>query len=237
MLSELEPCCAAGKPLHAISLAGIDTKFFERNKRIITELLDVRFDGEASQVGLETFLGAATESGDWLLVADLDGNLLPFHKQRVPILELTNRELPAQRILIVENEKSLHQLPVLNGSVAVLGAGFNLSWTEASWLRKKQIAYWGDIDTWGLQFLARARSALPDLSALMMTLEVFDAYHDFAVPEPVTAGDVPPDELDPRERALYKRLLKELRGRLEQEFLPIPFVRQTILDWSRAGQQ
>jgi hypothetical protein len=231
---ELNPCCAAGKPLRMISLAGIDTKFFERNRLLISALLDVRFDGEAGRVGLEAFLGAATESDDWLLVVDLDGHLLPFRKQRVSSLELKNAALPAERILLVENEQSLHQLPVVPETIAVLGTGFNLSWAASTWLHKKQIAYWGDIDTWGLHLLARARSALPHLAALMMTPEVFAAYHDFAVPEPVTAGDAPPDGLNAPEQSLYERLLRDPKGRLEQEFLPVPFVHQAILDWACA---
>ena len=42
----LDPGCAEGKPLRMLSAAGIDTKFFERNDRLITALLDMRFEGE-----------------------------------------------------------------------------------------------------------------------------------------------------------------------------------------------
>lgn len=65
--------------------------------------------------------------------------------------------LPSERVLIVENESCQHQLPSVPNTIAVLGAGFDLSWTEAEWLARKKIAYWGDIDTWGLHFLAKAR--------------------------------------------------------------------------------
>lgn len=229
---ELEPGCAVGKPLRAISLSGIDTKFIERNQRLLTGLLDVRFDGEVSEMGLEVFLDAATETDHWLLVADLGGDLLPFRKQRVSGSELKATALPGRRLLIVENESSLHQLPALHDTIAVLGAGFDLSWADTGRLAEKRIGYWGDIDTWGLQCLAKARSTLPGLIALMMTLDVFNAYRKSAVPEPVNAGAVPPQALNHGEQALYKFLLEEKRGRLEQEFLPMSFVHQTILDWA-----
>lgn len=228
---EVTPGCAQGKPLRALSIAGIDTKFFERNDRLITALLDARFDGEVSRIGLEPFLGAAAESDHWLLVADLDGKLLPFRKQRVPSFELKESGLPAPRILIVENESSLHQLPECPDTIAVLGAGFDLSWVEAEWLREKQVAYWGDIDTWGLQFLAKARAAIPNLTALMMTREDFDAHQSASVPEPVIAGEEPPPELNSAEQSLYRHLVQQERGRLEQEFIEVATAREAILRW------
>ena len=54
----LQPGCAAGRPLRLLSIENIDTKFFERNARLVTALLDDRYDGEVSRIGLETFLGA-----------------------------------------------------------------------------------------------------------------------------------------------------------------------------------
>ncbi|MEZ5323704.1 MAG: DUF2220 family protein [Verrucomicrobiales bacterium] len=230
---ELEPGCANGRPLRTLSLAGIDTKFFERNARLVTSLLDVRFDGEVSRMGLEPFLGAFAEGDHWLLVVDLDGGLLSFQKQRVRGSELVVTPLPAARILIVENESCLHQLPALADTIAVLGAGFDLSWTAAPWLKEKRVGYWGDIDTWGLQFLARARSFVPHLQALMMTSDVFALHAGSAVNEPVIAGIDPPVELTDAERSLYAGLVQDPRGRLEQEFLPMDCVHAAISEWAR----
>ena len=96
--------------MRTLSLEGVDTKFFERNARLVTTLLDARYDGEVSQIGLETFLGAVTEGDHWLLVMDLDGTLLPFQKQRVRSSELRDIALPGERLLIVENECCQHQI-------------------------------------------------------------------------------------------------------------------------------
>jgi len=235
MALELEPDCAAGKPLRALAVAGTDTKFFERNHRLVCALLDARFDGEASHVGLEQFLGAATTAQHWLLVADLDGGLLPFRQLRVPTSELLATTLPGRRLLIVENEKSLHQLPAMKDTVAVLGAGLDMAWARAQWLQAKEVAYWGGIDTWGLRCLALARAAIPQLTALMMTHDAFATHLQSAVPESVNAGDVPPCELTINERALYEMLLGEERGRLEQEFLPESVVRHEVLSWASRG--
>ena len=231
LTSSLEPRCANGKPLRTLSIEGIDTKFFERNSRLVTALLDARFDGEVSRIGLETFLGAVSEGDHWLLVMDLDGSLLPFRKQRVRSSELRDTSLPGKRILIVENESCQHQLPNVSETIAVLGAGFDLGWTEGRWLQAKRIGYWGDIDTWGLQFLANARQTLPHLDALMMTLEIYEQNRDAAVPEPIIAGTDLPAGLNTVERQLYALILRESHGRLEQEFLPENIVHEVIGRW------
>ena len=80
---QLEPGCAAGRPLRALAVAGNDSKFFERHASLVTALLDERFDGEATRQGLAAFLGAAPEGEHWLLVAPLAEGLLPFQRQRV----------------------------------------------------------------------------------------------------------------------------------------------------------
>jgi len=228
----LAPGAARGRSLRMLSVEGIDTKFFERHAHLVASLLDVRFNGEVSEIGLEAFLDAYAERDHWLLLLDLDGSLLPFAKQRVRSSELHQTPPPCERLLIVENEHSQHQLPAVPGAVAVLGAGRDLGWASGDWLRRKRVAYWGDIDTWGLHLLAKARQAIAGLDALLMSAEVYDEHHASAVREDEPAIDVSLDGLSPAEVALYERLLRSPRGRLEQEFLPVGLVEETILRWA-----
>lgn len=228
----LSPYCAQGKPLRAISHEGIDSKFFERNRALITALLDVLHDGKATDLGLEAFLDAEDEGHHWLLLADLDGDLLPFKQQRVRARELQQTSLPGGAILVVENEQCLHQLPTAPGTLAILGAGLNLAWMQADWLANKQVAYWGDIDTWGLTMLARARQHKPELVPLLMNQMIFDEHGTGkAVNEPEPAENLPETGLTEAERSLYRRLLNLELGRLEQEFLPMETVHQAINRW------
>ncbi|MCD0459996.1 DUF3322 domain-containing protein [Roseiconus lacunae] len=227
----LGPGKADGRPLRLLSIEGIDTKFFERHGGLLRSMLDIRFDGEPSRLGLETFLGAPSEGDHWLLVVDLDGGLLPFDYQRVRGSELGNCPLPGRSLIAVENESCSHLLPAAENTLAILGAGFDLGWLANEALTEKRVAYWGDIDTWGLSFLAKARSLHPDIHALMMTLEVFNKHRDRAVDEPVIAGPTSPQRLTSAEKLLYERLLNEPFGRLEQEFLGIDVVHQAVRAW------
>lgn len=168
---------------------------------------------------------------------NLDGQLLPFRKQRIASADLATVALPGQQLLIVENESCQHQLPALPNTIAVLGAGFDLDWTANPDLRNKRIAYWGDIDSWGLHCLSKAKQSLPHLSTLMMSDNVYRDHADAAVPEPVIAGTDSPAHLNDKEKMLYQFLLTADNGRLEQEFLPYDFILQQINQWAAAGPE
>lgn len=229
---ELSPSCAKGLPLRSLAVRGTDTKFFERHRSLMIELLDARYESRASTEGLEQFLGALDESDHWVLVAPLAPGLLPFEQQRVRVSELVSATIPGTRVVVVENESSLHQLPPLDDTVAILGAGLDLEWLAAPWLERKTLAYWGDIDTWGLMMLARARLHQPAVTPLLMSAGVFRSYAPhYAVVEPSPAGDVPPQRLTSEEQELYFMLRSSERGRLEQEFLPKPLVVEALRTW------
>lgn len=231
----LKPNCAQGKPLRALSVENCDSKFFERNRNLITQLLDIKFDNVVSDIGLEQFLNATDESDHWLLIVPLDDQLLPFEQLRIRSSELEKNELPASHIIIIENEQCLHQLPNLSNTIAILGAGLNLSWLKATWFKKKILAYWGDMDTWGLTILANARSKQPHLTAILMNQVIYDKYSEkFAVTEPQIADELPPSTLTSEEQLFYTVLSSSNKGRLEQEFLPEKYVNNVLLEWHKS---
>ncbi|WP_082360379.1 Wadjet anti-phage system protein JetD domain-containing protein [Paracidovorax avenae] len=229
---QLEPGCAAGRPLRALAVAGNDSKFFERNASLLKALLDERFDGEPGRQGLAAFLDAAPEGEHWVLIAPLAPGLLPLRRLRATTADLHSTPLPARRILLVENERSLHQLPVpLADTIAVLGCGLDLAWLAAPWLQERHAGYWGDLDTWGFAMLARARAHLPRLQAVLMDWHTFDAHAPLAVTEPVHAPAASPGMLHPDEEALERHLRTLCAGRIEQEFLSAEAVAHALDHW------
>ncbi|HCB4955312.1 DUF3322 domain-containing protein [Salmonella enterica] len=235
LASRLEPGCAKGLPLRLLSGQGVDTKFIENNISLLTRLLDVRFSGEASEQGLTTFLDAFDESSHWVLVVPLSPGLLPFKKCRVTTAELAETTLPASRVLVIENEQCLHQLPALSDTIAILGCGLDVQWLSSAVLDEKRVAYWGDMDSWGLLMLARARRCRLTLDVLLMNRELFEQYASHsAVPEPVKAQEAIPDGLLDEESDFYRYLTRLPRGRLEQEFLPAGVVEEALLRWAKS---
>ncbi|WP_447845686.1 Wadjet anti-phage system protein JetD domain-containing protein [Pseudomonas aeruginosa] len=235
LATQLAPGCAQGRPLRLLAEHGVDTKFFERNATLLTKLLDERFEGAASEQGLTTFLDAFEESSHWVLVVPLQPGLLPFKRLRLTTSELAETPLPGSRLLVVENEQCVHLLPeTLPDTLAVLGAGLDLHWLASAHLAGKQIGYWGDMDTWGLLMLARARLHQPAVEALLMEQELFEQHSQGnTVVEPAKAQESAPPGLLADEADFYRYLLVQERGRLEQEYLPKAQVELAIRKWAR----
>lgn len=232
LASTLSPGDAKGRPLRLLAGLGVDTKFFERNTSLLTQLLDERYQGAASEQGLHAFLDAYDENDHWVLVAPLSENLLSFRRQRVTTRELTETNLPGSRVLVVENEKCLYLLPELPDTIAILGAGLDLKWLTSNVFDGKKIAYWGDMDTWGLLMLARSRQFRLDICPLLMSRSLFDLYSpNNAVPEPTVAQKDLPIGLNEEESCLYKHLLGLGKGRLEQEYIPEHEVKNALASW------
>ncbi|PWC17686.1 Wadjet anti-phage system protein JetD domain-containing protein [Brenneria corticis] len=235
---KLTPGCANGMPLRALALNEIDSKFFERHQHLLTSLLDVLYHGQAGREGLTTFLGASAETAHWLLLVPLAPGLLPFAQLRVRAQELSRGALPAGRILLIENERCLHQLPPLADTIAILGAGLDLEWLDSAPLRAKRLAYWGDMDSWGMTMLAKARQYQPEIQALMMDKTCFERYApDYAVAEPEPAQALPSPYLTSEEREFYRYLQQQEKGRLEQERLPADLVTAVLRQWHQSTQQ
>jgi len=228
---KLTPYCARSKPLRALSIENCDTKFFERNRQLLTDLLDLQYDNKASLLGLEVFLDAINENDHWLLICPLDSVLLPFQQLRVRSSELLTTSIPGTHLIVIENEKSLYQLPRLPNTVAILGAGLDLSWLKAAHYSEKKIAYWGDIDTWGLTMLSNARALQKSITPVMMNRELFKELQHYTVKEEVNAGMTPPKMLEKNEVSLYLELISADRNRLEQEFIPEEKVKQILIAW------
>lgn len=234
LAAELEPACLAGRPLRMLGGQDIDSKFAERHGSLLIALLDIRYSGLASELGLGPFLDAAQESDHWLLVVDLDGDLLPFKRMRLRAQDLMSHVLPGNRLLVVENERCLYLLPDLPRTIAILGAGLNLGWLRGPIVRDKALAYWGDIDTWGLRMLATVRRHQPKVSALLMDEATFANNRKHAVVEPRPVDALPDDELTASEKRLWMKLVADDSGRLEQELLPQDLVADTMRDWVAA---
>ncbi|QTD47082.1 DUF3322 domain-containing protein [Ottowia testudinis] len=237
LAAQLSPGCAAGLPLRALPFAGIDGKLWERQRTLLTLLLQSQHPGQLDQ-GLEHFLGAQTPGTHWLDVVDLDGGLLPWPVLRVRSHDLARHGPPGDALLLVENHQCLHHLPPageLPCTVAILGAGLNLAWLRADWLQGRAVAYWGDIDTWGLTMLAQARQHLPQLTALCMDAATRQHFIDQAGAEPVPAT-VMPQGLLAHEQALFDQLLAQPdKARIEQERLPVAWARDAIRRWRAGG--
>ena len=237
LLPQLKPGMGQGIYQRAIALIGIDTKFLENHQDIITDLLDIIYPGSLSQAGdLGTWLQCQTPPKNWLTIRPLCPCTIKKMAD-LTILKMTsdtlhNYELPAKNIIAVENMQSGLALPTMPDTIAVIGGGKNITWLKAPWLKKKNVAYWGDIDTWGLAILSKAREFLPQIQPLMMDQTTVDHHKDRIVtePEPITKC---PTNLRNAEAKLFTALItgKPQASRLEQERLSSDYIHQHLKEW------
>ncbi|MCP5152059.1 MAG: hypothetical protein H6983_24545 [Ectothiorhodospiraceae bacterium] len=238
LLPQLARGMGAGRFLRALPLRGVDTKFVEAHEALLTDLLDACHAGAVrAEGGLRAWLGCARNPSGWVHVRPLcdrtRATLGGMSVLMLPTDELLRTPLPGAQVVIVENLQSGLALPELPSTVAVFGGGRNLAWVRAPWLGARRVAYWGDIDTWGMRMLSDAREAQPGLRALMMDRTTFDAFAERAVVEDVPCVD-PMPHLDDAERALCEWLvLPDGRARrLEQERIDADHVTARLAEWA-----
>ncbi|MGI9256113.1 MAG: Wadjet anti-phage system protein JetD domain-containing protein [Salinispira sp.] len=238
LIPQLRRGMGEGCYLRALPVMHVDTKFIEGNVRIIEAIVAAVLDGAVKDIGLLAWLHCRDKPKDWLLVKPL------CEQSRaalggMPILRLSSDtllkyELPADKILIIENEQACLSLPEIPGTIAVAGGGKNVAWMRAAWLAGKRVAYWGDIDSEGLCILSDARSKLSSLTPLMMNAATVDAHRERMVQEPDSIAKEPP-ALNEEELFLFRMLRSEKRRsrRLEQERLSPNFVKTAISQWAK----
>ena len=236
LMPQLQQGMGEGCYLRALPVTFVDTKFIEKNLRIIESLTAALIDGAAKEIGLMNWLNCREKPKDWLLIK-------PLCKQTtqslggVPLLRLSSDtllefELPAINILVIENEQCCLALNNVANTIAVSGGGKNVAWMKAEWLTEKNVGYWGDIDSEGFGILGDARSKLSSITPLMMDAMTVETFEERMVAEP---DSVSKDcvALTNIELALFKRLRSDhyANTRLEQERLPMDYVMKNIASW------
>ena len=233
VLAVLEWFVAHPRPglyLRQLDIPGVDTKFIEAHRGLLTERLDAVLPEAAvdrTAVGTRAFnarYGLRSEPAlvrlrlldPALYVQDCLSDL------SLPAEEFAALELRAQRVFITENRTNGLAFPPHPGSMVVFGLGYGLErLAEVAWLRNVEVLYWGDIDTHGFGILNRLRARLPEARSFLMDRATLEAHRALWGQEPAErryAGDV--SRLTPDERALYEDLRLDRVGsrvRLEQE--------------------
>lgn len=216
--------------LRQIDLPGVHSKFIEAHRGILTELfdlvvpesaIDARFSGSGGFCRRYGFLDKPVRVRFRLLEPDF---LLLSTRSAQDIVvtqeAFADLDLPISTVFITENEINFLTFPQVAGSMVIFGGGYGFAHlTAASWLQRKHIHYWGDIDTHGFAILHQLRGHFPHAESLLMDRSTLMAH------QRVWGTETQPKitnltRLNQVENGLYQELCNNSLGnsvRLEQE--------------------
>lgn len=227
--------------LRQVDLPGVDSKFIETHRGVLSELFDLALAPEAIDPGATGASQFCRRYGfkDKPLrirfrLLDPTKKLLPGAcEQDIGVTQSTfeQLDLPVRRVFITENEVNFLAFPSLANSVVIFGAGYGFEvLAGAHWLHQREVYYWGDIDTHGFAILDQLRAHLPQVHSLLMNQATLLAHAAQwgDEPQPVLR-DLP--RLTNEERALFDELRdNRLRVgvRLEQERISFGWLQQAL---------
>lgn len=209
----------------------VHTKFIERNKSIIRELLDVliyeHVNTEEKEFEKRFYLRYAEPQIRFKVLDKtiLDRFFSGVDDIAIPVSQFEKLNLPIRKVLVVENKTTLYTtltLPKMDDTIAIFGSGFSVSnLKNVRWFDNLKLLYWGDIDVQGFEILSQFRSYFPQTKSILMDKQTFDKFFedDNGTPTNISTSLNLTDE----EQQLYD-ILKTNNWRLEQEKIPFNYV-------------
>ena len=223
-----------GMYLRQVDAVGVDTKFIERHRGVLTELLDAQLDPSRVDTLAPDF---ATRYGflrrPGYVRFRMAGGYRGFSELSVRVGEFTSAPGGVRRAYVIENEITYLAFPVPGGAMVIFGGGYAVPVLgPLSWLAGLDVSYWGDIDTHGFAILSRLRHHLPHARSMLMDRATLLDHRDQWTTEssPITATL---DRLDAAESAFYADLLSDAYGpsiRLEQERISFSAIEKAVAE-------
>jgi hypothetical protein len=228
----------SGLYLRQIDLPGVHSKFIERHRALLGELLERILPAQAIAAdapggGVTKFEQRYGLRGKPVLIRFrlLDGDLHGLTDLSVPAAQFASLALPQKRVFITENEINFLAFPPVPDSLAIFGAGYGFEpLAAARWLRERDIYYWGDIDTHGFAILDQLRGRFPQARSLMMDRATLIA-HRLLWGREDTPTQRELSRLQPDEASLYDDLRQDRIApalRLEQERIGYAWVQAAL---------
>jgi len=221
-----------GMYLRQVDVAGVDTKFIERHKGVLAELLDAQLDPSRADADAPDFAaryGFLRKPG--YVRFRVSPGFRGFSELSIRTSEFTAAPDGITRAYVIENEISYLAFPLPAAAMAILGGGYAVPVLEPlRWLAGICLVYWGDIDTHGFAILDRLRNQLPHARSMLMDRATLldHRQHWGTEPSPATAAL---DRLDRPESALYADLVANTYApsvRLEQERISFSAVERAV---------
>lgn len=209
----------------------VHTKFVERNKSIIRELLDVLISEHVKSEEKEfenrfNLKYAEPQIRFKILDKDISNNYFSgLDDIAIPVSQFEKLNLPVTKVIVVENKTALYTtltLPRMEKAIAIFGSGYSVyNLKNVKWFKDPKLLYWGDIDVQGFEILSQFRGYFPQTKSVLMDKFTFEKYfeNDLGKSTNITSQL----NLTDSEKELYD-ILNINNWRLEQEKIPFDYV-------------
>lgn len=224
--------------LRQLEIPGIDTKFIETHKEILTRLLTAVIGPEAVNQGAKgknafehRFGFRCKPARIRLRILDPALSVMGLTDLEVPEDQFRELNLKPDTVFVVENEITGLAFPPFPKGVVIIGLGYGLSaLSHVPWINNLPVWYWGDLDTHGFAMLDRIRHYLPETRSFLMDEAALLAHKIFWGREPSPTRRALP-LLTPDEARVYRALCRNKYAqnlRLEQERISYSLVLEFI---------
>lgn len=224
--------------LRQVDLGGVDTKFIERHRTVLAELLDHqlderRVDSSQPRSAFAARYGLRQRPVYVRLRALGSGQRLAggFSEVSVRLDELAHSPPGHGAVYVIENEITYLAFPPVEDALALFGGGYSVTILEQlGWLADRELVYWGDIDTHGFAILDRLRQRFPHAASMLMDRATLLAHSRQWVQEPRRHASYL-ECLNLSEREIYHDLVENTLGdrvRLEQERISYSLIEKAL---------
>lgn len=209
----------------------VHTKFIERNKSVIKDLLDILisdYNNKGEKQFEKRFNLKYAEPQVRFKILDKEVSQKYFSgidDVSIPVSQFEVLDLPIEKVIVFENKTTFYTaltLPKMDKAIALFGSGFSVSnLKNVYWFKDKALLYWGDIDVQGFEILSQFRGYFPQTISILMNKITFEKFfeNDSGTPTNISVQLNLTDE----EQQLYD-MLKTNNWRLEQEKIPFDYV-------------
>ena len=211
--------------IRQLDIEGIDSKFIESHKAILTELLDIVLP-ETARFSNITGLANHGFERRYGLRYDLplcrfrilDKNLAinGLSDLTITISEFKILDLNVKTVFIVENKITGLAFPEVPNAIVIFALGYSVDiLADIPMLKNATLYYWGDLDTHGFAILSRLRNYYPHTISFLMDEHTLKQFCYLSGTESKSLETIP-DYLTSEELTVFS-YLKNTSLRLEQE--------------------
>ena len=151
---------------------------------------------------------------------------LPCAEASVPLEYLDSADLAGVRLLVVENLTNLRTLPAVPNGLVIFGMGnAAVNLRPLKILASSSVAYWGDLDIYGLKILSQYRQLVGRATSVFMDIETLNGFRSLMTPRDYKTINLPPQLTDAEAEAF--NVCNDLKLQLEQERIP----QSAVVEW------